>query len=628
MITKKIIIIFLLIIALIIILIIKHKNTNINTNTNNKVEILIENFKLNLDIEEENDYENLINKYYNNNMEYTPIINNFGIIETNNIDIQNNLNLENINTNTYFNNLNTKTLNTDTFDTKNATISNINSSGNIQNTTDNYNKFTKLNTENSNTNSIINSNNTNIKNISILDNLNIANKNFTNSTMYVDSLCFDNKCFDKSIFDNINKIDIIKQQYSSPLNQYMYLPNSRNTNGSIINDKNLIWNNIKNEITPNNNSDGKLKSVNGTWALDYNTTLWKGKNIYKILYPSITVQTTRRVSIWFGLDSTNVTTSTTKILYHQYDGSGIEVRVPEHPNKANGEDYTVLWVQTINGRWSCFRVYEYDINNNVVVKYFHKHISGFNNLNKISPDGSTHNDVWNEFEWTPVPINLTGNIQRKVMISIFFETDDATKNQAWFSGIAFSTNPWNHYKCHALELHWQIHKLDANNNLIREIDNTYSYIKWWANSDGDAWNNTRLAYFDGTASSLVSTIASTLGSSEVLVYFRIPFVNSGKDKIFYLVEHNSNYDTGTYEVSILYNNVYKSLGNFRTTFQNPFATHFNSKMYQRYYAVRIPKELLPPVDSKNNNFINFRLSLYKNESIYFTEVGTHDESPF
>ena len=53
------------------------------------------------------------------------------------------------------------------------------------------------------------------------------------------------------------------------------------------------------------------------------------------------------------------------------NGQGIEIRVPEHPNKAKGEDYTVLWVQTLNdytnpfppalptilsnARWSCFR---------------------------------------------------------------------------------------------------------------------------------------------------------------------------------------------------------------------------------------------------------------------------------
>jgi hypothetical protein len=85
MITKKLIIIFLLIIALIIILIVKHKNK--------KVEI--ENFILNLDIQEENDYDNIVSTYYNNNIDYVPIINKFGIIETNNVNLQQYINSSN-----------------------------------------------------------------------------------------------------------------------------------------------------------------------------------------------------------------------------------------------------------------------------------------------------------------------------------------------------------------------------------------------------------------------------------------------------------------------------------------------------------------------------------------------------
>jgi hypothetical protein len=459
----------------------------------------------------------------------------------------------------------------------------------------------------------------NLRNISIDNNLNITNPNFTNSTLYIDTLCFDtNNCIDKSIFNNFNKINLNKEKYISDKYQYMYLPNNRAANGNIINNNNLIWNNIRNEISPDNNAEGKIKSINGTWHLDYNTNLWNAKNIYKIVYPRRTfnVQVPR-----YGLGIRFITTTETRteILYYQHDGSGIEVRVPEHPNKENGEDYTVLWVQTLNERWSCFRVYEYDINNNVVVKYFHKHISGFNNLNKISPDGSTHNDVWNTFEWTPVPINLSGNTLRKLMISIFYEQSPSTID-SWFSGIAFSTNPWNHYKCSALELHWQIHKIDqATNNIIKDISNNYSYIKWWTNSNGDAWNNTRLAYFDGTAPSF----------GPVIVQFRIPFVYSGKDKIFYIIEHNTNLVPSVNEIRIFYNDTYRSLGNLSTAFKNPFATHYNSKIYQRYYAVRIPLYLLPKPDNRqNNNFINLRLPLFNKQQIFFTEIGTHDVSPF
>lgn len=593
MITKKLIIIFLLIIALIIILIIKH-----NRNKKNKI-YDIEHFILDLNVQQENALDTIVTKYYNHDAIYdTNIINNFGLLNTSTVDITKDLNNVKPTNNNTFDNIGTNILETNILNSKNSTINTLNTTGNLVNDTNNYNNFTKLNALDINSNTI-NTNNMNLRNLSIDNNLTITNPNFNNSTLYIDTLCFDtNNCIDKSIFNNFDKINSNKQKYISDKNQYMYLPNSRATNGNIINDNNLIWNNIRNEISPDNNAEGKIKSVNRAWQIDYNNTLWNGKNIYKLVYPSTL----------FNL-----------LNWTQVDGMGIEVRVPEHPNKANGEDYTVLWVQTLNERWSCFRVYEYDINNRVVVKYFHKHAMGFNNLNKISPDGSTHNDVWDKFEWKPIPINLTGNLQRKLMISISYE-GNASAIQTWFSGIAFSTNPWNHYKYNAVELHWQIHKL-VNNNLITTIDNVNSPIGWWSQGTGsswtDKWNDTRLAYF----------------ATNNTVAFRIPFVHSNKDKIFYIIEYNTNWGPSVREISIFNNNSYVKLGNLTTTFQNPFATHFNSKRYQRYYAVRIPKELLPPSDPKNNNFINLLITIgdagpNTANTFYFTEAGTHDMSPF
>jgi hypothetical protein len=566
MITKKLIIIFLLIIALIIILIKKHKNK--------KVEI--EHFILNLDIQEENDYDNIVSTYYNNNNIHVPIINTFGIVETNNIDIQKDINSSNIT----FNNLNSKELNTNIFNTKDATIKNINSSDNIENTTDNYNKFTKLNIEDINTNTITNSNNTTFKNMTILDNLNIANNNFTDSTMYINSLCFENnKCFDKSIFNDINKLDVIKQQYSSPLYQYMYLPNSRNTNGSIINDNNLIWKDIKNEITPNNNADGKIKTLNATWAMDYNTYNWNGKCIYV-------------TNTGYG---------------NQNNGTGIEIRVPEHPNKAKGEDYTVLWVQTLGERWSTFRVYQYDTTTNQVVKYFHKHASGLNNLNKISPDGSTHSELWNAFEWTPVPIDLTGNTLRKLVISNYYST------YTWFSGFAFSTNPWNHYKCHALEIHWGLHS-EPN---IRDAVSLDATVRYNINSSSNI----------GFSQNFNNQPVAILSANNKFT-IRIPFINNSKDKILYVVEYNNEWGPSLNKIVIYDNvtNIAKDLGNLSTAFKNPFATHYNSKIWQRYYGVIIPKEYLPTIQPKNNNYIKIEISTSSEFNI--NEIGTHDVSPF
>jgi hypothetical protein len=587
MITKKLVIIFLLIIAIIIILLIKHNQKNTDSNMFN-----IEHFNLYLTVQEENEYNNIVTTYYDNNTDYTSnIINKFGIINTKDINIQEDLNLTN-NNNT-FNNIKTGDVNTTTLNSKLANINTVNTSQNIVNTTDNYNKFTKLNINDISSNTIVNSNNTKFNNVSISDNLNIANKNFNDSIMYVNQLCFDNNCIDKSIFNNINKIDTIKEQYSSPLFQYMYLPNSRNANGTIINDNNLIWKDIKNEITPDNNADGRLKAVISRWNMDYNTYNWNGKCIYKTTY--------------YGNYSDN--------------GQGIEIRVPEHPNKAKGEDYTVLWVQTLGERWSTFRVYELDASapsrqrgiadtdTQYFKKYFHKHVAGYSNLNKISPDGSTHNEQWNLFEWTPVPIDLSGNTQRKLIIGHMFKGN----GDSWFSGFAFSTNPWNHYKCSALELHWLVHNSNDNQNLNGATSggNIIMGGDWWN------WNNEPLARFNDNG----------------WIQFRIPFVHSGKDKIFYLVEHNNNWGPSNIRLDIQKNvnniSTYINLGNLYTSFNNPFATHFNSKIYQRYYGIRIPKEHLPPKDPMCNDFITLVIVLPStNNGIHFREVGTHDESPF
>ena len=62
---------------------------------------------------------------------------------------------------------------------------------------------------------------------------------------------------------------------------------------------------------------------------------------------------------------------------------------------------------------------------------------------------------------------------------------------------------------------------------------------------------------------------------------------------------------------------------FRTTYDNPFARHFNSKIYSKYIAARIPKELINP----DKRFIDVKIDMSTvNDGIhiYFREIGTHD----
>ena len=106
---------------------------------------------------------------------------------------------------------------------------------------------------------------------------------------------------------------------------------------------------------------------------------------------------------------------------------------------------------------------------------------------------------------------------------------------------------------------------------------------------------------------------------------QIPFVNSGKDKIFYVIEHNSSWGPGVLMTNIQQTDgTYKQLGGLFTSFNNPFSRHFNSKLYQRYYGVIVPKNLLPT----DKNFITIRIDMPTGLSdLLVREVGTHDYNP-
>jgi hypothetical protein len=149
---------------------------------------------------------------------------------------------------------------------------------------------------------------------------------------------------------------------------------------------------------------------------------------------------------------------------------------------------------------------------------------------------------------------------------------------------------------------------DSNSRVIAGINTTNSNILYETNS----LKNIQLMKFRANS----------------FIQFRIPFVNNRKDKIFYIIEHN--YDDNPVNPStimVYVTNMSLKLGNFSTTLKNPFATHSNSKRYQRYYGIRIPKENLPAYDSKNLNYLTIIL-ITSDINFYFTEVGTHDESPF
>ena len=65
----------------------------------------------------------------------------------------------------------------------------------------------------------------------------------------------------------------------------------------------------------------------------------------------------------------------------------------------------------------------------------------------------------------------------------------------------------------------------------------------------------------------------------------------------------------------------QSIERFLACYDNPFARHWNSKIYERYLAARIPAALIP-ADAK---WLNVRIDMsQQSHSIHFREIGSHD----
>ncbi len=367
-----------------------------------------------------------------------------------------------------------------------------------------------------------------------------------------DNKIFENKLFQNRICDNKQHCLSFKKMLllTSPVNQYMYLP-----------DQNIMWKNLR-EFK---NTTPGWTNIGADLNISYDSTLWNGKYIYQSNKPS-----------------------------QQPMGTGMKITVPQFENSTDisGLDFTVLWVQTLNddARWSSFRVYTKNDDNDTY-NSFGSYATGKRYLNNISPNGAIHNETYNLFEWYPVPIQL--NSSREVYLSNPFN-----EGNTWFSGLAFSTNPWNHCRISALTIHWNFNK--EGNDLITPITSypAQSNIVW-----GGGWNNDTYCQI-------------TTGSDGV---FRIPFVNSGREKIFYLIEHNDVWNTNSRNVKV--NGI--EIGSLYTSFDNPFSRHFNSKPYQRYLGVIIPKDIINSIES---NFMTITISAPY--AINIREVGTHDVNPF
>lgn len=345
------------------------------------------------------------------------------------------------------------------------------------------------------------------------------------SGLIVDKVCFGslNNCIDSAIIKSIN---ITTSLANDPLYYQMY--SSKPTDSVIFQNIFDAW-------------DSNIIQKIGDTPVDeatYRSKLWNGLPILSI----------------GGNDEPN--------------NRGVAVKVPAN--------MSVLWVRVLNDRWLCVRAA--DITDPGRVIELGQFASGYRKLNKISPDGGPSDGMWNLHAWMPIPLRNVG--PRIIQLTPKLNTNDGS----WISGLAFSTNPWNHATNSAVAYHWGV--------------NGAQPVTWNTND----WNNDQLAMFNAG------------GKWSVMV----PIVPSSKDKLLYIIEHNSNWDSaGVTSVSINGQPVER----FKTTYDNPFSRHHNSKIYQKYIACRIPSSIIDP------NYLFVRLTVdmsRQNNNLNFREIGTHD----
>ena len=244
---------------------------------------------------------------------------------------------------------------------------------------------------------------------------------------------------------------------------------------------------------------------------------------------------------------------------------GARITVPAGKN--------VIWVRILNhDRWQSFRMF--GINGESYGAY----AGGYNLLNKYSPDGAGADFHWNVFQWVAMPVPGPGEY---ILVSGLGNSGNGA--DGWIAGLAFTSNPWGHAYNSAVAYHWAI--------------NGGSAITW----NTENWNNHQLAMI-------------TAGGAHNLV---VPVVPNGKDKLFYIIEHNNNW-TGDMHRGIKVNGT--SIERLRTTWDHPLARFHNSKIYNRFLAAYIPARLIG-----NNRHITVTVDMTElNHHIHFREAGTVD----
>lgn len=262
------------------------------------------------------------------------------------------------------------------------------------------------------------------------------------------------------------------------------------------------------------------------------------------------------------------------------EGDGAWVDIPK--------GYDTVWVRILGERWNRIWAYLCDKHGNKAKDLGHW-TGGYREANLYCPDGSLSDGLKFDkgkfpvsiHQWLPIPVGQSG---RLALIS-----KSPTSDLFWISGLAFSRNPWAHACQSAVGIHWAV---NGGNQTFWDPNGYYN------------WNGDILTRLD-TGSNLE---------------LKVPVIGNGRDKLLYLVEHNSNW-SGAYHTGISVNE--SPVERLLSTYDNPFSRHWNSKIYNRYLACRVPASLIA---KPGVSYLSVRIDLTRQTylGLHLREIGTHD----
>lgn len=261
------------------------------------------------------------------------------------------------------------------------------------------------------------------------------------------------------------------------------------------------------------------------------------------------------------------------------DGNGAVVTIPD--------GYDTLWIRLPGTSWNALKAYL--LSDNALQKDLGMWVGGWRS-HSIDPDGTNSSSLAHDTQpanqWLAIPVGQAGRV---VLVS-----KPRTDDNFWLSGVAFSRNPWAHAAQSAVSYHWGLNGTENGVN--------WTSHNWWGDVGANLPGGTSLA-------------------------MQVPVLPSGRDKLLYFISgpfyiwQSGRYEEDIQHTAVLVNG--KPIERFLSTYNTPFSRYWNSRPACRYYAARIPAELIPTT----TRFLKVQIDLSKQAGILdfdFREIGTHD----